>query len=152
MKILLGEIPPNPYSNTFINGKDCIHEEKIFNNGQQSILSQAVEVDLDKLADKWFEIELYHSRHDPTHYQPFTDYLKEKLGQKAILNKVDTTWKNKPDSEGWWWYKFGINLMCLKLHKNPFGYLYYFDSGETWGIEDHAGKWQKAILPQELGE
>ncbi len=104
MKILLDEIPGNPYgySDKDYFQRSCYHE------GQQSILSQIVE--------------------------------------------VDTTWKNKPDSEGWWWYKFGINLMCLKLHKNPFGYLYYFDSGETWGIEDHAGKWQKAILPQELGE
>lgn len=60
-------------------------------------------------------------------------------------------WKDKPDSEGWWWFKdidFGLTIRFIVV-KNRIWLAYV---GETlyngFKVDLMQGKWQKAVLPE----
>ncbi len=78
MKIFNGEIPENPYPLPSEDREDdLITERKAFNTGQQSILSQLVEVNLNKLGAIWLDEWLNEGVQ-----VKFEDYLKQQLGVK----------------------------------------------------------------------
>lgn len=66
---------------------------------------------------------------------------------------VGRKWVSKPDSEGWWWFKYGDDLEYLVILKLKY---VNFEGRECLVDEDYTlvdrlrvGKFQRAILPSE---
>lgn len=57
-----------------------------------------------------------------------------------------STWQDKPNSEGWWWYKEAGKIVDMyyidERHIGIKAYAYAYDDKQFY-----PGKWQKAIVP-----
>ena len=78
MKILLGEVPENPWRGQATGSVMFTLAKQQFTEGQQSILSQMVEVYLTQLANSW-----YKAITTGIINWSFEDYLKERLEVKT---------------------------------------------------------------------
>ena len=54
--------------------------------------------------------------------------------------------RDKPDSEGWWWYKVdGLIVNCVRIVRHGVYFYGVFDLGEVIIDNSFRGKWVKAI-------
>lgn len=83
------------------------------------------------------------------HY--YIRYLAQ-LELLSQLKEVDIEWKDKPDSEDWWWFRYGDSLEYLAISKLT--YIVVHDAkiliDEEYNYVDklRKGKWCKAIVPE----
>ncbi len=65
------------------------------------------------------------------------------------LKPIEQVWVDKPDGEGWWWYRWSDSMICCHLFSNYDGSFYYYDhTSRAVFVNGSNGKWQKAILPK----
>ena len=72
---------------------------------------------------------------------------------QAQLDKIlKPEWKDKPDSEGWWWQKTEDNIQCFNLLTGMGCHLpsYMEYKSQNGGIDSIKirGKWTKAVVPE----
>lgn len=62
---------------------------------------------------------------------------------------VAPEWKDKPDSEGWWWF-YGEYFTLSGIKKTDKVEILFIETEDlpvTIGTDGYNGKWQKATLP-----
>jgi hypothetical protein len=128
-----------------------------------------VKIMTEEVIEKVAEI-ISRGRHiDTVYVKPFDNENKiyeamrkpwKKLAIKVLLKleslgyfQKDPEWKDKPDSEGWWWYGKAEHIEIVYVAKPDDGNMRYA-TAQTWSRDDIKyilkmhGKWSKAIVPR----
>jgi len=72
---------------------------------------------------------------------------------RAALDILNQPWLGKPNSEGYWWFRYGANYEYEKIIKLRYAILhdgeYLVDENYSAVLHEYVqGKWQKAIVTE----